>query len=119
VVNMTRRTFNKLTGRCGCMNARGRWNLILNLVVALSFLLSALSGLYFLFFSGGGGQADPTLLLSRTTWDLIHTWTGVIWISAAILHFAIHWRWVTKVTGKLARRLAPHPSAQPASLAGR
>jgi hypothetical protein len=119
VVNMTRRTFNKLTGRCGCMNARGRWNLILNLVVAFSFLLSALSGLYFLFFPGGGGQADPMLLLSRTTWDLIHTWTGVIWISAAILHFAIHWRWVTKVTGKLARRLALHPSAQPASLAGR
>ena len=117
VVNMSRRTWRELTGKCGCMNARGRWNLILNLVVALSFLLTALSGVYFLFVPGGRWVADPLILFSRTTWDLIHTWAGVVLIAAAILHFAIHWKWVTKVTSKMAGMLRfNHPIPQPVSV---
>jgi hypothetical protein len=107
VVTMTRRTWRELTGKCGCMNARGRWNLILNATVALSFLLTALSGVYFLYFPGGRWTADPLILFSRTTWDLIHTWAGVVLTAAAILHFAIHWKWVTKVTSKMAGMALP------------
>ena len=119
VVNMARRTFNELTGRCGCMNARGRWNLMLNAIVGLSFALAAISGLYFLFFPAGRSQPDPLILLSRLTWDLIHTWAGVVWIAAIVLHFTIHWKWVTKVTGKLIGRLWPDRSAiQPSPSTG-
>lgn len=105
VTSMARRTWGELTGKCGCLNARGRWNLILNVVVAISFILTAISGVYFLFFPGGGQTADPMILLSRLTWDLIHTWAGIALISAGILHFAIHWRWVTNVTKKMVRML--------------
>lgn len=120
VVNMLRRTFNELTGRCGCMNARGRWNLILNTIVAVSFAFAALSGMYFLFFPAGHGRADPMFLLSRATWDTIHTWSGVIWISAALIHLAIHWKWITKVTGKMIKRLiAPEAPAQTVSMMSR
>jgi hypothetical protein len=101
VVNMVRRTINELTGKCGYMNARGRWNLILNIVVGLSFLVTALSGIYFLCVPGGRGATDPQILFTRTTWDLIHTWAGVLLSIAAVTHFAIHWKWVTKVTGKM------------------
>ena len=119
VANMARRTWNELTGRCGCMNSHGRWNLILNMVVAVSFVAAAISSLYFLFFPGGRGVPDPMILLSRSTWDMLHTWAGVTWISATVIHFAIHWKWVTKVTGKMIRRLLPaQPIARTAEAAG-
>ena len=52
-------------------------------------------------------------LFNRTTWDLVHTWAFVVMISAAILHFAIHWKWVTKVTTKIVNRfLRISPTAQ-------
>lgn len=98
VVSMTRRTLREIRGQCTPMNSRGRVNLILNIIVALSFLITALSGVYFLFFPGGSAVVDPGILFSRLTWDLIHTWSGVVMIATAVLHFAIHWRWVTKVT---------------------
>ena len=107
VVNMTRRAWRELNGKCGCMNARGRWNLILNTIVALSFVSTALSGVYFLFVPGGRWVADPLILFTRTTWDLIHTWAGVVLTAAAILHFVIHWKWVTKVTSKMIAVVSP------------
>jgi len=72
----------------------------INVLVAVSFLLTAVSGIYFLFAPSGGFQGgrntnwDPMFLFSRTTWDLIHTWAGVAFISAAVVHFWIHWRWI-------------------------
>jgi hypothetical protein len=116
VVNMTRRIWNELTGRCGCMNARGRWNLILNAVVALSFSLTALSGIYFLFVQGGRWAVDPMILFPRSTWDLIHTWAGATLIGAAVIHFAIHWKWVTKVTRKMLALLTPGSVSQPTTV---
>jgi hypothetical protein len=100
------------------MNSHGRWNLILNAVVGISFVLTAISGAYFLFFPGGRWAADPMLLFPRTTWNLIHTWAGVTLISAAIIHFAIHWKWVTKVTRKIVGMIIPlRPEQQPVPVA--
>jgi hypothetical protein len=113
VVSMTRRIWKELTGRSSAMGPRGRWNLILNLIVAISFLLTAASGVYFLFVPGGRWAADPMILFTRTTWDLIHTWAGVALIAAAIVHFAIHWKWVTKVTRKMIGMVIPSRSVQP------
>ncbi len=101
VVSMARRAWNELTGRGSSMNSRGRMNLILNAIVAISFLITAVSGVYLLFVPGGRWVADPMILFARTTWDLIHIWAGVILTITAIFHFAIHWKWVTKVTRKM------------------
>lgn len=107
VVSMARRTWKEVTGQCGCMNLRGRINLILNVIVALSFVVTAVSGVYFLFATGGRWAADPLILFPRTTWDLIHTWAGVLLTVAAIIHFVIHWKWVTKVTRKMVGMIIP------------
>ena len=87
-----------------------------DLVIAVSFLFCALSGVYFLFAPSGGYQGgqnlgwDPGFLLNRTAWDLIHTWSGVLLIIAAVLHFAIHWRWVRQVTVRFFLSLKPQAS---------
>lgn len=101
---MARRYFNIVKGR-GSNNSRGaKINVFVNLIIALSFLIVALSGIYFLFFTNGGYQSgnnpayDQGLLFNRITWDLIHTWSGVIMIIAGVVHFAIHWRWIVNVT---------------------
>ena len=107
VVMMGKRMARSLRSRGTFMSSRAKVNLAINVVVALSFLTTAITGIYFLYVSPGGFQGgrnsswDPGLLFNRTTWDLIHTWAGVIFIIAAVVHFAIHWLWVVKVTKRL------------------
>ncbi|MFN2127277.1 MAG: DUF4405 domain-containing protein, partial [Anaerolineales bacterium] len=89
-------------------NNRSRINLLINAAVGISFLLAAISGIYLLFVPGGRNAIpDPQIIFTRTTWDLIHTWSGILMINAAVIHFAIHWKWVTKVTQKLFKSLQP------------
>ncbi len=116
VTAMTRRIFNEMLGRCACLNRHGHFNVFIDALIALSFLLTALSGLYFLFLPGGSHRsAEVTLFFSPTTWDLIHTWAGVVLILSALIHFAIHWQWVTKVTRRYFSRSPRQPLSQPAS----
>jgi len=101
VTSMAKRTWTGIMGKSIQLNSRGRWNLILNTVVAISFVLTALSGVYFLFVPGGRGIVDPYYLFSRYTWDMIHTWAGITFIATAVVHLAIHWKWITKVSRKM------------------
>jgi cytochrome b subunit of formate dehydrogenase len=107
---MTRRVVHELIRRENRFNTRSRFNLIVNTLIGISFLITALSGIYLLFFPAGrNGVIDPGFLVTRTTWDLIHTWAGILLIIAGIVHFAIHWRWIVKVTGKMLKVLWPIP----------
>lgn len=104
VVSTTKRVFRNVIGKQkSTMNAGGWKNVIVDGVIAVSFIISAASGIYFIFAgeSRGGLIPDPMFLFSRTAWELIHLWSSVLFISSFILHFAIHWGWVTKVTRKI------------------
>lgn len=105
VKSTARRIVKSLTGRGASMNRHGYFNVVIDAAVALGFLLAAVSGLYFLFVDSRVTVAP--FIFDRTTWDLIHTWSGVILILAAVIHFTIHWRWVTKVTRNVFRSLKP------------
>jgi hypothetical protein len=107
VKGMVKRLMKSLSGKGTRMNRHGIVNVAVDATLAAGFLLAALSGIYFMFVPGGGRAADPLFILSRTAWDMIHTWSGVAMIIAAIIHFAIHWNWVTKVTAKVFRSPAP------------
>ncbi len=119
VTMMTRRVVNALRNRGSQMSRGARVNLLVDGVIAISFLITAISGCYFLFVPAGGMQGgrnpgwDPNFVFSRATWDLIHTWAGVAMILAAVIHFAIHWRWVTKVTARFFTTLLPRPASRP------
>jgi cytochrome b subunit of formate dehydrogenase len=113
VKGTARRMTRSLVGRGARMNRHGYFNIAIDATVALSFLLAAVSGVYFMFVPGGRWAADPGFIFARTTWDLMHTWSGVALIAAAVIHFVIHWNWVTKVTAKVFRSLVP--SRLPAS----
>jgi hypothetical protein len=107
VKGTAKRMAKSLAGKGARMNRHGIFNVAVDATVAIGFTLAAVSGVYFLFVPGNGWAADPLFIFSRTTWDLIHTWSGVAMIIAAVIHFVIHWNWVTKVTAKVFRSLAP------------
>lgn len=99
----TKRIVNIMLGRHHGMNSRGKLNLLINGIFGISGLLAAISGIYFLLVPSahGIGSPGPELIFSHAIWDVIHTWSGTVAIAVAILHFAIHWRWVLKVAIKL------------------
>ena len=113
---MSKRTVEALLSRETKLAKGPRLNVAINLVIAVSFLLTAVSGIYLLFAPSGGFQGgrnagwDPMFLFSRTTWDLIHTWAGVAFIGAAVVHFWIHWRWIKNTTTRLFLALLPQPA---------
>lgn len=113
VKSTTRRVFNAMRGGKGKFSPGARLNIAVDVVIALSFLLAALSGIYFLFAPAGGYQGgrnvgwDPGFLFSRTTWDLVHTWAGTALMMAALAHFYLHWGWVRKVTAMVLRSPSP------------
>jgi hypothetical protein len=124
VKRMGRRAVNAMLGRDGKLSKGAKVNVAINALVAVSFLVCAVTGIYFLFgpsggFEGGRNAAwDPGFLFSRTAWDLIHTWSGVVLSAAAVVHLSIHWRWVKNVTARFFLSLRPQPKADLASTAG-
>ena len=101
VTAMVKRVAKNLMGQPPHLNNKGRFNVAIDATVAVSFVLTALSGIYLYVVPGGAAlrlNGDPMFLFNRTTWDMLHTWAGVVLIAAAVIHFAIHWGWVVKVT---------------------
>ncbi|MDX1413929.1 MAG: DUF4405 domain-containing protein [Candidatus Promineifilaceae bacterium] len=100
---MGRRIINTSLGRGSRFSRGAKINVLIDALVAVGFFVTAVSGVYFLFlpsgYEGGRNAAwDPGLLFGRTTWDLLHTWGFVLMILAALLHVAIHWRWIVNVS---------------------
>jgi hypothetical protein len=113
---MSKQTVKALLSRETRLSKGPRLNVAINAVAAVGFLLTAVSGIYFLFAPSGGFQGgsntgwDPMFLFSRTTWDLIHTWAGVAFIGAAAVHFWIHWQWIKTMTKRFFLSLLPQPA---------
>ncbi len=94
------RVWKVIVGKRKGFGLRLSYNILLDAVLALSFLVCMISGLYFLIFTSGGPEA-PILLFDKITWDMIHTWSGVFLTFSAVLHFVLHWKWVVNITRKI------------------
>ncbi len=121
---MGRKLVNQARGQGARLSRGGKINLWVDVAIALGFFLTAITGIYLMFAPAGGYQNgrnpawDPGFLFTRTTWDLIHTWSAVVMVAAAFLHLLIHWRWVTKVTGKMFGSIAAIPRRQTTRVPG-
>jgi hypothetical protein len=115
---MLRRILNSMLGRGSKLSHGAVVNVVVDGLIAISFVVTAVSGVVFLFLPTGGYQGgansgwEAAPLFSRTTWDLIHTWGGVVMIVAAVIHFWIHWRWVVNVTRRFVLSLRPRPQLE-------
>ncbi len=112
IKNMAIKVVRIITGQCERLNARSRLNLIVNAVIGLSFTLTALTGIPFIFMGSRSALRGTSQLAVRNTLDLLHTWSGIVLVIAFLIHFAIHWKWVTKVTTKI---FSGQPRPQPVS----
>ena len=99
---MARRIANAMRSKGTHLSQGAKLNVAIDALVAISFLVTAVSGVYFMLApaEGRNAVAAPVILFSSTMWDLIHTWAGVIMIGAVVVHFTIHWRWVVNVTSR-------------------
>lgn len=113
---MSRRIGNTIIGKGSKFSRGAKINVLVDLAIAVSFLVTAVSALYFLFVPAGyaGGRVagwDPGFLFSRATWDGLHTWGFVVMVIAALLHIIIHWRWIVNVTRRFWLSLFTRQSA--------
>lgn len=124
VKSTTRRLVQAVRTGTSNFSPAARRNIVLDVVTAVSFTLAALSGIAFLLMPAGGYQGgrnpgwDVGWVLSRGTWDLVHTWSGIVFGTAAFAHFVIHWGWVRKVTLAMWRMItqplhSEHPAQPP------
>ena len=107
---MTKRIINTMRLKGSNLSQGAKFNVAIDAVVAISFLITAVSGLYFFFV-----PAQTPFIFSSILWDVIHTWAGVVMISAIVIHFWIHWRWVTQVTSRFFLSLWQRPEAPQAT----
>ena len=94
----------KTTNKKRVFSTQTRNNIILDMALLISALVSVLSGIYFLFLPVGGFQGGRNLyyginiIFERHAWSDIHIWASVIIIGLAALHIPIHWQWIVKMT---------------------
>ncbi len=115
VLRMARRMAKAATGG-GPVMSRAAWiNLWLDLIVGSSFILTSVSGIVFLLPPDGAIATVADRTLSPVGWDLLHTWAGIVFIAASILHIDVHRGWILKTTYRIVQYLvtvSPFPVTQ-------
>jgi cytochrome b subunit of formate dehydrogenase len=97
--------------------SRTKLNYLLDAVIAFAFILSAMSGVVFLFAGSGGyqGGRNPDfrtemLGISREVWSDLHTWVSLVMIAGVVIHLVLHWNWIVCMTKRMVKELG---SARP------
>lgn len=84
---------------------KARINYYVDILIGISFIVVALSGVI-LFFTGSGGYqggrnpryAQEVLGVSRLLWQDLHDWSGIAMMGGVLLHLVLHWKWIVCMT---------------------
>lgn len=98
ITGTARRTWQVITRQRDGFGFRLTYNIILDALIAISFMVCSISGIYFMFNTVSGPSIE------KTVWDMLHTWSGVMFVLTALLHIVLHWKWITNITGKMLDR---------------
>lgn len=103
ITGTIKRTWQVILGKREGFGKRLNYNIALDAVIGISFVICVISSVYFLIFVESG-PVSTVFLFNKTTWDLIHTWSGVLMTITAILHIALHWKWIVNISRKMFHR---------------
>ena len=94
------------------LSSKLRYNWFIDAVLFLGALLAVLTGVYFLVYPVGGymGGRNPDygviFIFGRETWEVLHDWTGIAMIAAALIHIVFHWKWILGTLKRIFRMLS-------------
>ena len=56
----------------------------------------------------GGRNPDYGIIFifGRETWEVLHDWTGIAMIAAALIHIVFHWKWILGTLKRIFRMLS-------------
>ena len=90
--------------------SKAKMNYLLDAVIALAFVVSAVTGLAFMAMGSGGYQGGRNagfqtafLGVSREAWSDLHTWGSLVMIAGVVIHLVLHWQWIVCMTKKMMR----------------
>jgi hypothetical protein len=88
--------------------SKAKFNYVLDVVIALAFILSTLTGVVFIFAGSGGyqGGRNPSfqteiLGVERSNWSDLHTLTSLVMIAGVFFHLVFHWNWIVCMTKQM------------------
>ncbi len=89
---------------------KAKLNYLVDTVIGIAFLCSAISGLVFLL--------PVSLGLNLRFWGQMHTWSSLVMICGVFLHLVLHWKWIVTMTkrtflGARQQASSPRPAGQP------
>ena len=82
-------------------------NYIIDILMGISFTITAVAGLIIFIFLPSGikqGSYQHFLGISKQVWINIHNFSGVVLITIILVHLALHWDWILRMTKKILRR---------------
>jgi len=86
-------------------------NYLVDCVILIAFVLSAISGLTFLTPLGWlnlEAAAGPAFLgLSLSIWNDLHTFASIAMIAGVALHLILHWTWIFTMTKRTLGKQLP------------
>jgi hypothetical protein len=92
------------------MLSKAKLNFVVDAVILIAFLASAVSGVVLMNMPHGGyqGGRNPdfnasVLSLSRSEWNDLHVWSSLGMIAGIGVHLLLHWRWIVCTVKRFGR----------------